>query len=73
MPNAINLYYWPTPNGWQISIALEEMGLPYNLHLINIGQGDQLDPEVHKIAPSNKMPAIVDSVGTNSNRTLRDS
>lgn len=56
----IDLYYWPTPNGWKISIALEEMALPYNVIPVNIGQGDQYKPEFERISPSNKMPAIVD-------------
>ncbi|MCL7464381.1 glutathione S-transferase N-terminal domain-containing protein [Phaeovulum sp. NW3] len=59
----IDLYYWPTPNGWKITIALEEMGLPYQVQLINIGAGDQFDPEFLKIAPNNRMPAIVDPDG----------
>lgn len=59
----IDLYYWPTPNGWKITIALEEMGLPYQTHLINIGNGDQFAPEFLKIAPNNRMPAIVDHNG----------
>ena len=59
----IDLYFWPTPNGWKASIALEEMGLPYTTHLINIGKGDQFDPEFLKIAPNNRMPAIVDPDG----------
>ncbi|CUH52530.1 glutathione S-transferase N-terminal domain-containing protein [Shimia marina] len=59
----IDLYYWPTPNGWKVSIALEEMGLPYTTHLINIGNGDQFAPEFLKIAPNNRMPAIVDPDG----------
>ncbi len=63
MPKPIDLYYWPTPNGWKISIALEEMGLPYTTHLINIGAGDQFAPEFLKIAPNNRMPAIVDPDG----------
>ena len=63
MPAPIDLYYWPTPNGWKISIALEEMGLPYTLHLVDIGAGDQFDPEFLKIAPNNRMPAIVDPEG----------
>ena len=63
MTAPIDLYYWPTPNGWKISIALEEMGLPYNLHLIDINAGDQFDPEFLKIAPNNRMPAIVDPEG----------
>lgn len=56
----IDLYYWPTPNGWKISIALEEMGLPYEVHLIDISKGEQFAPDFLKIAPNNKMPAIVD-------------
>ncbi|MCI4660216.1 MAG: glutathione S-transferase N-terminal domain-containing protein [Neomegalonema sp.] len=61
--NPIDLYYWPTPNGWKISIMLEELGLPYATHYINIGKGDQFDAEFLKIAPNNKMPAIVDPDG----------
>jgi GST-like protein len=41
----IDLYYWPTPNGWKIAIALEEMNLPYSTHLVNIGKGDQFKPD----------------------------
>ncbi|KPQ08020.1 MAG: glutathione S-transferase [Rhodobacteraceae bacterium HLUCCA12] len=63
MAQEIDLFYWPTPNGWKITIALEEMGLPYRLHPINIGQGDQFAPEFLKIAPNNRMPAIVDPEG----------
>ncbi|MCT8159847.1 glutathione S-transferase N-terminal domain-containing protein [Pseudoruegeria sp. SHC-113] len=63
MQDPIDLYFWPTPNGWKISIALEEMALPYTLHLINIGKGDQFAPEFLKIAPNNRMPAIVDPQG----------
>ncbi len=63
MTAPIELYYWPTPNGWKISIALEEMALPYTLHLVNIGAGDQYDPDFLKIAPNNRMPAIVDPEG----------
>ncbi|MBW4960429.1 glutathione S-transferase N-terminal domain-containing protein [Sulfitobacter sp. CW3] len=63
MTAPIDLYYWPTPNGWKISIALEEMALPYETHLINIGAGDQFAPEFLKIAPNNRMPAIVDPDG----------
>jgi len=59
----IDLYFWPTPNGWKISIALEEMDLPYQTHLVNIGAGDQFDPDFLKIAPNNRMPAIVDPDG----------
>lgn len=63
MTKPIELYYWPTPNGWKITIALEEMGLPYNLHLVNIGTGDQFKPDFLKIAPNNRMPAIIDPEG----------
>lgn len=63
MTAPIDLYYWPTPNGWKVSIALEEMGLPYALHLINIGAGDQFKPDFLKIAPNNRMPAITDPDG----------
>lgn len=59
----IDLYYWPTPNGWKISIALEEFALPYRTHLVDIGKGDQFAPEFLKIAPNNRMPAIVDPDG----------
>ena len=63
MTAPVDLYYWPTPNGWKVSIALEEMGLPYALHLINIGAGDQFAPDFLKIAPNNRMPAITDPEG----------
>ena len=59
----IDLYYWPTPNGWKVSITLEEMGLAYNTHLINIGAGDQFQPDFLQISPNNRMPAIVDREG----------
>lgn len=59
----IDFYYWPTPNGWKISICLEEMGLDYTTHLIDIGAGDQFQPEFLAIAPNNRMPAIVDPDG----------
>ena len=60
---SIDLYFWPTPNGWKISIALEEMGLDYETHLVDIRQGDQFDPGFLKLSPNNRMPAIVDSEG----------
>jgi GSH-dependent disulfide-bond oxidoreductase len=63
MTDPIQLYYWPTPNGWKISIALEEMGLPYQTNLIDIGAGDQFKPEFLAIAPNNRMPAITDPNG----------
>ena len=63
MTAPIDLYYWPTPNGWKITIALEEMGLPYAVHYVNIGKGEQFEPGFLKIAPNNRMPAIVDPEG----------
>lgn len=59
----IELYTWPTPNGWKVHIMLEECGLAYNVHPIDITAGDQFDPEFLKISPNNKMPAIVDTEG----------
>ncbi|XGV96170.1 MAG: glutathione binding-like protein [Leptolyngbya sp. BL-A-14] len=56
----IDLYYWTTPNGHKITIFLEEVGLPYTVIPINIGAGDQFKPEFLKIAPNNRIPAIVD-------------
>ena len=56
----IDLYYWPTPNGHKITIFLEEAGFPYTIHPINIGKGEQFAPDFLKIAPNNRMPAIVD-------------
>ena len=56
----IDAYYWPTPNGWKISIALEEMGLAYRVIPVNIGKGEQFEPDFLKISPNNRMPAIVD-------------
>ncbi|GHE02079.1 glutathione S-transferase [Defluviimonas sp. 20V17] len=63
MAAPIELYFWPTPNGWKITVALEEMGLPYNLNLVDIGAGAQFAPEFLKISPNNRMPAIVDPEG----------
>lgn len=56
----IDLHYWPTPNGWKISIMLEECGLPYRLLPVNIGKGEQFAPAFLAISPNNRMPAIVD-------------
>jgi GSH-dependent disulfide-bond oxidoreductase len=56
----IDLYYWPTPNGWKISIMLEECAIPYNVKYVNIGAGEQFNPDFVKISPNNRMPAIVD-------------
>jgi GST-like protein len=59
----IELYYWPTPNGWKITIMLEECRLPYVVKSIDIGAGDQFKPEFLEISPNNKIPAIVDPAG----------
>ncbi len=59
----IDLYTWPTPNGHKIHIMLEEVGLPYNVIPIDIGKGDQFDPDFLAISPNNKMPAMVDHDG----------
>jgi GST-like protein len=59
----IDLYTWTTPNGRKVSIMLEELELPYRVHAINIGQGDQFRPEFVRISPNSKIPAIVDDDG----------
>ena len=59
----IDVYTWPTPNGHKVHIMLEETGLPYRVHPVDIGMGDQFKPEFLKISPNNKIPAIVDSDG----------
>jgi GST-like protein len=59
----IELYTWPTPNGHKIHIMLEETGLKYNVHPVDIGKGEQFEPEFLKISPNNKMPAMVDTEG----------
>ena len=56
----IDLHYWPTPNGWKVTIMLEECGLPYRTIPVDIGGGDQFKPEFLRISPNNRMPAIVD-------------
>lgn len=64
MPQSpIELYYWPTPNGWKITIAMIEMGLPYEIKYVNIGRGEQFEPAFLEIAPNNRMPAIIDPDG----------
>lgn len=59
----IELFYWPTPNGHKITIMLEECGLPYEVRYVNIGRGDQFEPEFLAISPNNRMPAIIDRDG----------
>ncbi len=63
MTKPIDLYYWPTPNGWKITIFLEEAGLDYNINYVNIGAGEQFEPDFLAISPNNRMPAIVDHKG----------
>ena len=59
----IELHYWPTPNGHKITMMLEECGLPYEIAYVNIGRGEQFEPDFLTIAPNNRMPAIVDPDG----------
>jgi GST-like protein len=59
----IQLYTWVTPNGKKVSIMLEELGIPYEVHAVNLGQGDQFKPEYLAINPNNKIPAIIDPDG----------
>ncbi|MAI48673.1 MAG: glutathione S-transferase family protein [Hyphomicrobiaceae bacterium TMED74] len=59
----IDLYFWPTSNGHKVTIMLEECELPYKIQPVNIGKGDQFEPDFLKIAPNNRMPAIVDPDG----------
>jgi GSH-dependent disulfide-bond oxidoreductase len=59
----IKLYFWPTPNGYKISILLEELGLPYEVEAVHIGKGEQFEEKFLRVSPNNKIPAIVDSEG----------
>jgi len=59
----IDLYYAPTPNGWKITIMLEECSIPYKVIPVNLGKGDQFKPEFLAISPNNRMPAIIDDEG----------
>jgi len=63
MTRPIEIYYWPTPNGHKVTIACEEMGVPYEIRPVNIGRGDQFKPEFLAISPNNRMPAIIDPDG----------
>ena len=56
----IELWYWPTPNGHKITMLLEEAGLEYEVHPVNIGKGEQFDPKFLAFSPNNRMPAIID-------------
>jgi GST-like protein len=66
----IDLYYWPTPNGHKITIFLEEAGLPYTIHKVDIGKGDQFKPEFLAISPNNRMPAIVDTAPADGGKPI---
>ncbi|MEQ9642782.1 MAG: glutathione S-transferase N-terminal domain-containing protein [Alphaproteobacteria bacterium] len=70
MSKPIDVHYWPTPNGWKVTILLEELGVPYNIVPVNIGRGEQFKPEFLKIAPNNRMPAIVDHEPTDGGEPL---
>ena len=59
----IQLHYWPTPNGHKVTLFLEEAGLPYELRPVDIGAGDQFEPDFLAISPNNRIPAIVDPDG----------
>lgn len=63
MTNAIDVYFWPTPNGHKITIALEELNLPYTIKPVALGKGEQFAPSFMAISPNNRMPAIVDPDG----------
>src|SRR3546814_12517044 len=65
----IELYSWATPNGHKVHIMLEELGVPYNVHLVFIGAGDKFAPDLLKVSPNNKMPAIADMAGPASKPT----
>jgi GSH-dependent disulfide-bond oxidoreductase len=66
----IDLYYWPTPNGHKITMFLEETATPYRLLPVNIGRGEQFQPEFLRISPNNRMPAIVDSAPADGGEAL---
>ena len=65
----IELHYAPTPNGHKIAIALEELALPYEVHRVDIGQGDQFKPEFLAFSPNNRIPAIIDHDGPDGGST----
>ena len=67
----IDLYYAPTPNGWKISIMLEEIGLPYRVIPVNIRAGEQFKPDFLAISPNNRIPAIVDHAPADGGEPFR--
>jgi GSH-dependent disulfide-bond oxidoreductase len=66
----IELYYWTTPNGHKMTMFLEETGMPYTIHPVNIGKGDQFKPEFLRISPNNRIPAIVDTAPTDGGEPI---
>lgn len=62
-PEPIEVFYWPTPNGWKVTIMLEELGAAYKLTFVNIMKGDQFKEDFLRISPNNRMPAIIDPDG----------
>jgi len=66
----INLYYWTTPNGHKITMFLEEAGVEYRIIPVNIGRGEQFDPEFLKISPNNRIPAVLDMAPTQGDRPI---
>lgn len=66
----IDLYYWTTPNGHKITIFLEETGLPYRVVPVDIGKGDQFKPQFLKIAPNNRIPAIIDTAPSDAGKAI---
>ena len=69
----IDVYYWPTPNGHKITIALEEMGLDYAIKPVNIGTGEQFEPSFLAFSPNNRMPAIIDHDAGGDKQTVFES
>jgi GST-like protein len=66
----IDLYYWTTPNGHKVTMFLEEAGLPYRIIPIDIGKGDQFEPDFLRISPNNRIPAIVDNDPANGGKPI---
>jgi len=66
----LDLYYWTTPNGHKVTLLLEELGLPYRLHGVNIGKGEQFESAFLKIAPNNRIPALVDQAPADGGEPL---
>ena len=63
MSDLIDLYYWPTPNGWKITIMLEELAAPYRVNLVDLVKGEQFEPAFLKLSPNNRIPALIDPRG----------